>query len=158
MLPSCFICLCRRRRRSRIECLCGASGAPEDEDEYAGGHGGAVGSVLDGSHAPLPAVCRRLLCMQNLCFQPLPTRMPLSPSPHQHSHRPCPSSHPTAAGLWLQCDACDAWMHAACVGLKRAPPGEFVCGPCQRAAAAAAVTQDCGATLVVCPTPIVHQW
>jgi E3 ubiquitin-protein ligase SHPRH len=61
-------------------------------------------------------------------------------------------------GLWLQCDACDAWMHAACVGLKRAPPGEFVCGACQRAAAAAAVTQDCGATLVVCPTPIVHQW
>ena len=33
-----------------------------------------------------------------------------------------------------------------------------MCGACQRAAAAAAVTQDCGATLVVCPTPIVHQW
>lgn len=62
------------------------------------------------------------------------------------------------AGLWLQCDECDTWLHAACVGLRRAPPGAFVCGACQKARAAAEVTQPCGATLVVCPTPILHQW
>ena len=62
------------------------------------------------------------------------------------------------SGLWLQCDECDAWMHATCLGLRRAPPSDFVCGACQRARAAAAVRQDCGATLVVCPTPILHQW
>lgn len=49
-------------------------------------------------------------------------------------------------------------MHAACVGLRRAPPGAFVCGACQKARAAAEVTQPCGATLVVCPTPILQQW
>jgi PHD-finger len=27
------------------------------------------------------------------------------------------------AGLWLQCDACAAWQHAACLGLSRAPAG-----------------------------------
>lgn len=69
---------------------------------------------------------------------------------------PCPILIPP--GLWLQCDECDAWMHGACLGLRRAPPGEFVCGACQRARAAAEVTQDCGATLIVVPTPILHQW
>ena len=28
------------------------------------------------------------------------------------------------AGLWLQCDACAAWQHAACLGLSRAPAGD----------------------------------
>ena len=62
------------------------------------------------------------------------------------------------AGLWLQCDQCLAWMHGACLGLKRAPPGSFVCTACQREQAEAEVTQPCGATLVVCPAPILHQW
>ncbi|KAL4857890.1 E3 ubiquitin-protein ligase [Chlorella vulgaris] len=62
------------------------------------------------------------------------------------------------SGLWIQCDQCSTWMHAACLGLRRAPLGDFVCGSCQHAAAASPVTQRCGATLVVCPTPILHQW
>lgn len=70
-----------------------------------------------------------------------------------------PNSTPdfAPAGLWIQCDECDVWQHAACLGLRR-EPADFVCGACQRARAAAEVTQDCGATLIVCPTPIVHQW
>eukprot|EP00887_Chlorella_sp_A99_P002685 scaffold6.g2685.t1 len=61
-------------------------------------------------------------------------------------------------GLWVQCDECLAWLHCACVGLRRAPAGEWVCGACLRQSAAAEVTQPCGATLVVCPAPILHQW
>ena len=61
-------------------------------------------------------------------------------------------------GLWVQCEECLVWMHATCLGIRRAPPGSFVCAQCQRAAAAAPVRQDCGATLVVCPTPILQQW
>jgi hypothetical protein len=53
---------------------------------------------------------------------------------------------------------CDVWMHAACCGVRRAPPGKWMCGACSRAAAAARVAQACGATLVVCPTSILHQW
>jgi hypothetical protein len=31
------------------------------------------------------------------------------------------------AGLWVQCDACAAWLHGACLGMKRPPAG----GPCR---------------------------
>ncbi|GAB4820920.1 hypothetical protein N2152v2_007966 [Parachlorella kessleri] len=62
-------------------------------------------------------------------------------------------------GLWVQCDACDAWLHGACVGHPRQPPkGEFVCPVCLRAKAEVGVTQDCGASLIVCPQPILQQW
>lgn len=27
-------------------------------------------------------------------------------------------------GLWVQCDACAAWLHGSCIGLKQAPRGE----------------------------------
>ena len=28
-------------------------------------------------------------------------------------------------GLWVQCDACGAWLHGACIGFpRRGPPGE----------------------------------
>ena len=28
-----------------------------------------------------------------------------------------------AGGLWLQCDTCDAWLHASCCGFSRPPRG-----------------------------------
>jgi E3 ubiquitin-protein ligase SHPRH len=69
---------------------------------------------------------------------------------------PCVESY---AGLWLQCDSCLAWQHGACAGHpRRAPPGDYGCGACRRAAAAAEVTQPCGTTLIVCPAPILSQW
>lgn len=138
-------------------------------------------------------------------------------------------------GLWLQCDTCDAWLHAACCGFRRAPRGDapspppsathwhhrrhppigsiesrmtqgtplvvlkltswmlqimqfirceftrlggeicqvlcsvgvrvadcraggFQCGPCKRQLALTPVVGNCGATLIVCPTPILRQW
>lgn len=30
------------------------------------------------------------------------------------------------AGLWVQCDACGAWLHGACIGFpRRGPPGAY---------------------------------
>ncbi|KAK9810177.1 hypothetical protein WJX72_006177 [[Myrmecia] bisecta] len=69
---------------------------------------------------------------------------------------------PTASnyeGLWIQCEACEAWLHGACVGYpRRAPAGRFECSSCQRARAATPHTTPCGATLIICPTPILQQW
>lgn len=62
-------------------------------------------------------------------------------------------------GMWLQCEACLAWQHGACVGHpRRAPAGDYICGPCLKRRAEATVTQQCGTTLIVCPTPILRQW
>ena len=36
--------------------------------------------------------------------------------------------------------------------------GDFECNSCARARGLAEVTADCGATLIVCPTPILEQW
>ncbi len=36
--------------------------------------------------------------------------------------------------------------------------GPYVCGRCTRLRASAAVATPCGATLIVCPTPILEQW
>lgn len=36
--------------------------------------------------------------------------------------------------------------------------GDFVCGRCTRARASQQVVADCGATLIVCPASILHQW
>ncbi|KAK9793457.1 hypothetical protein WJX73_010752 [Symbiochloris irregularis] len=61
--------------------------------------------------------------------------------------------------LWLQCDACEAWLHGGCVGhARQAPKGEWVCRRCLRHQASMSVTMDCGATLIVCPEPILQQW
>lgn len=62
-------------------------------------------------------------------------------------------------GLWLQCETCLAWQHGACVGHpRRAPQGDYICGPCLRAQAQTEVSQPCGTTLIVCPAPILQQW
>ena len=39
-----------------------------------------------------------------------------------------------------------------------ADAGDFVCGRCSRAKASQQVVSHCGATLIVCPASILHQW
>lgn len=90
-------------------------------------------------------------------------------------------------GLWVQCDICDAWQHADCVGYS--PKGkicnpiniegdgcrkekrnkrntenvivrdeEHVCRPCLELVQATDSPMATGATLIVCPAPILFQW
>lgn len=90
-------------------------------------------------------------------------------------------------GLWVQCDICDAWQHADCVGYS--PKGrvlepvdtkdgncrkdkrnkrntvnvtvrdeEHVCMPCLELMQATDSPMTTGATLIVCPAPILFQW
>lgn len=98
-------------------------------------------------------------------------------------------------GLWVQCDLCDAWQHADCVGYsaKKNPlvshevdmrggskevlstkskcgkrkkdmsiiietEGNYVCLLCSELTEAAKINRHTGATLIVCPAPIVAQW
>lgn len=62
-------------------------------------------------------------------------------------------------GLWVQCSECLAWQHGPCCGFpKRAPSGNFSCQQCLRKKASVKVTQPCGTTLIICPTPILAQW
>ncbi|XP_015575743.2 E3 ubiquitin-protein ligase SHPRH [Ricinus communis] len=84
-------------------------------------------------------------------------------------------------GLWVQCDICDAWQHADCVGYstkgkkKRSAievqkyrkkttinfverDGEHVCQMCSELIQANESPIATGATLIVCPAPILPQW
>lgn len=98
-------------------------------------------------------------------------------------------------GLWVQCDICDAWQHADCVGFSakgRAPissnvadeqgsqkdstrnsekhgrkknnsnivvmEGVHICSICSELIQATESPVATGATLIVCPTPILSQW
>lgn len=98
-------------------------------------------------------------------------------------------------GLWVQCDVCDAWQHANCVGFsaKRKMPvstntsveqefskhstgnsqkisrrknntkivvmeGVHICSLCSELIQATESPVSTGATLIVCPTPILSQW
>lgn len=77
-------------------------------------------------------------------------------------------------GLWVQCDICDAWQHADCVGystdrsqkLKRSKrrveivvdDGTHICQMCSELIRAAGSPIATGATLIVCPAPILPQW
>lgn len=91
-------------------------------------------------------------------------------------------------GLWVQCDFCDAWQHADCVGYslktkilkekckessignsrksrKRKKEtevvqmdGEYICHICSELMQATESPIAAGATLIVCPTPILLQW
>lgn len=82
-------------------------------------------------------------------------------------------------GLWVQCDTCDAWQHADCVGYSPKGKsvkskqgleskthkttialrnGEYVCQMCSELIQATESPIASGATLIVCPAPILPQW
>ncbi|KAI3720920.1 hypothetical protein L2E82_31919 [Cichorium intybus] len=91
-------------------------------------------------------------------------------------------------GLWVQCDVCDAWQHADCVNYEynetNSEPikdsenlnrdsrkrksyqgskivisdGAHVCPFCLELSQATGSPVPTGATLVVCPSPILPQW
>lgn len=77
-------------------------------------------------------------------------------------------------GLWVQCDICDAWQHADCVGyltdhsqnLNRSKghpeivvdDEAHICQMCSELILAAGSPIATGATLIVCPAPILPQW
>ncbi|CAH8371515.1 unnamed protein product [Eruca vesicaria subsp. sativa] len=90
-------------------------------------------------------------------------------------------------GVWVQCDMCDAWQHADCVGYspkgksKKASQqdvdektsqkkskkdavevvvrqGEYICQMCSELLQVTASPISTGATLIVCPAPILLQW
>lgn len=85
-------------------------------------------------------------------------------------------------GVWVQCDMCDAWQHADCVGYspkgkgKKADQktsqkkskedevkfvdreGEYICQMCSELLQVTASPISTGATLIVCPAPILYQW
>ncbi|KAL0896617.1 hypothetical protein Bca101_080578 [Brassica carinata] len=90
-------------------------------------------------------------------------------------------------GVWVQCDMCDAWQHADCVGYspkgksKKATSqdvgekssqkkskkdavevvvrqGEHICQMCSELLQVTASPISTGATLIVCPAPILLQW
>lgn len=105
------------------------------------------------------------------------------------------SESPRYKGLWVQCDVCDAWQHADCVGysptekttkskensngqvFKKNPlenskkqtgkknktdivlmDGEHICQLCLELIQATDSPAATGATLIVCPAPILPQW
>lgn len=89
-------------------------------------------------------------------------------------------------GLWVQCDVCDAWQHADCVGYSpstcrkrindasKRPHNnnkrkknvadivmtndEHVCQICSQLMQATSSPIESAATLIICPTPILPQW
>ncbi|GAB2216917.1 hypothetical protein Drorol1_Dr00000067 [Drosera rotundifolia] len=90
-------------------------------------------------------------------------------------------------GMWVQCDACDAWQHAECVGFlstrskrslqeasrKQGHDGkarknsntdiysiecEYFCPLCTELIQATSCPVPSAATLIVCPSPILQQW
>lgn len=94
-------------------------------------------------------------------------------------------------GMWVQCDVCDAWQHADCVGYSakrktsKSVRMEFeevsngnsrkrrkskndpevvemeeghICQTCSSLLQAIESPIAAGATLIVCPTPILLQW
>jgi len=89
-------------------------------------------------------------------------------------------------GVWVQCDVCDAWQHADCVGYtpskskrryKESSEGkdeknrrkkssvdivlmedQHICQLCLELMQATGSPVDSAATLIVCPAPILPQW
>uniref|UniRef100_A0A7N0TH89 E3 ubiquitin-protein ligase SHPRH n=1 Tax=Kalanchoe fedtschenkoi TaxID=63787 RepID=A0A7N0TH89_KALFE len=98
------------------------------------------------------------------------------------------TENPRYEGLWVQCDVCDAWQHGDCVNYaprrkrsKSANCGrlsresstkankrsttdivdmdeEFTCQLCSELIQATHAPIPTGATLIVCPGPILSQW
>ncbi|KAL8154369.1 hypothetical protein V2J09_012129 [Rumex salicifolius] len=86
-------------------------------------------------------------------------------------------------GLWVQCDICDAWQHGDCVDYSPSgrskkceepektnnkrkrnamriaeTDGEYICRLCLELIQVTKSPVASGATLIVCPTPILAQW
>lgn len=87
-------------------------------------------------------------------------------------------------GLWVQCDVCDAWQHADCVGYSEASngkecgkssvfnkyirkkntttivvrDGKYICQLCSELINATNSPIATGATIIICPAPILPQW
>ncbi|KAB2596410.1 E3 ubiquitin-protein ligase SHPRH-like [Pyrus ussuriensis x Pyrus communis] len=85
-------------------------------------------------------------------------------------------------GLWVQCDICDAWQQADCVGysadgksiksseasqkhIKKKNTttvverdGKYICQLCSELIQATTFPVATGATLIICPAPIMLQW
>ncbi|XP_078436661.1 RING-finger, DEAD-like helicase, PHD and SNF2 domain-containing protein isoform X2 [Wolffia australiana] len=92
------------------------------------------------------------------------------------------AENPQFKGLWVQCDSCDAWQHADCVGysprkqilskslLQGNNPREtdstpvmktndsYLCPVCSELIAATNSLIYSRSTLIVCPSPILMQW
>lgn len=95
------------------------------------------------------------------------------------------SENPRYTGLWVQCDVCDAWQHADCVGYspKKKPKlsrevykgfkseyqkngsskinesdDSYICSLCSELMEAVKTKTSASATLIVCPAPILAQW
>ncbi|KAK6932900.1 SNF2, N-terminal [Dillenia turbinata] len=99
------------------------------------------------------------------------------------------SESPRYKGLWVQCDLCDAWQHADCVGYSTRRKtcegsgfrgrgckrkfkervksnagsiiemdGDHICRVCLELLDATDTPLSTGATLIVCPAPILSQW
>lgn len=43
----------------------------------------------------------------------------------------CHCRRPDSMDEMIQCDRCDAWMHFRCVGIRRAPAGQWFCSVCR---------------------------
>jgi E3 ubiquitin-protein ligase SHPRH len=56
-------------------------------------------------------------------------------------------------GKWVACDACRAWLHAACVSFD--PDAVYACPTC---ASGERPLLEARATLIVCPASILSQW
>ncbi|XP_071734356.1 uncharacterized protein [Rutidosis leptorrhynchoides] len=68
---------------------------------------------------------------------------------------------PRYRGSWVQCDVCDAWQHAKCVGFQvkeNSSEVAHICSLCSELIQATDSPVPTGATLVVCPAPILPQW
>lgn len=92
------------------------------------------------------------------------------------------SENMSYTGLWVQCDICDAWQHADCVGysadgksiksneasqkhLKRKNTttvverdGKYICQLCSELIQATNSPVATAATLIICPASILLQW
>jgi len=73
----------------------------------------------------------------------------------------CGSTPRGGESVWVQCDVCRRWCHAACAGFASEEEAEAVEGyTCLVCASEAGGRSPlaCGATLLVCPASILGQW